>query len=181
MRVNVGISDLGYVPRCCCYVCGDEVHKNSVQAVAFDEDGAYGLICHGCLESRDGLIARARAHAANLRVQADALDTVTTWDMPTLASQLAAEQANDNETARFRLLDLETKVAILKKYAEAEAEAVPLPDDVAMFIADKIYSNIRELQGALIRVDTYASLAGQELSLELAQHVLKNVTDAVPA
>ncbi|OLC42457.1 MAG: chromosomal replication initiator protein DnaA [Acidobacteria bacterium 13_1_40CM_65_14] len=71
--------------------------------------------------------------------------------------------------------DLETKVAILKK--KAEAEAVPLPDNVAMYIAGKIKSNIRELEGSLIRLIAYASLTGQELSLGLAQDVLKNILD----
>jgi len=71
--------------------------------------------------------------------------------------------------------DLETKVAILKK--KAETEAVPLPDNVAMYIAGKIKSNIRELEGSLIRLIAYASLTGQELSLSLAQEVLKNIID----
>jgi chromosomal replication initiator protein len=71
--------------------------------------------------------------------------------------------------------DLETKVAILKK--KAETEAVPLPDNVAMYIAGKIKSNIRELEGSLIRLIAYASLTGQELSLGLAQDVLKNILD----
>jgi chromosomal replication initiator protein len=71
--------------------------------------------------------------------------------------------------------DLETKVAILKK--KAEAEAVPLPDNVAIYIAGKIKSNIRELEGSLIRLIAYASLTGQELSLGLAQDVLKNIID----
>jgi chromosomal replication initiator protein len=69
--------------------------------------------------------------------------------------------------------DLETKVAILKK--KAEAEGIPLPDNVAIYIAEKIKSNIRELEGSLIRLVAYASLKGQEISLSLAQEVLRKV------
>jgi chromosomal replication initiator protein len=71
--------------------------------------------------------------------------------------------------------DLETKVAILKK--KAESEAVPLPDNVAIYIAGRIKSNIRELEGSLIRLIAYASLTGRELTLDLAQEVLKSVLD----
>jgi chromosomal replication initiator protein len=71
--------------------------------------------------------------------------------------------------------DLETKVAILKK--KADAEAVPLPDNVAIYIAGRIKSNIRELEGSLIRLVAYASLTGQEISLALAQQVLRNILD----
>jgi chromosomal replication initiator protein len=69
--------------------------------------------------------------------------------------------------------DLETKVAILKR--KAEAEGVGLPDNVALFIAGKIKSNIRELEGSLIRLVAYASLTGREISLSLAQDVLRNI------
>jgi chromosomal replication initiator protein len=69
--------------------------------------------------------------------------------------------------------DLETKVAILKK--KAETEGIPLPDNVAIYIAGKIKSNIRELEGSLIRLIAYASLTGREISLALAQDVLRNI------
>jgi chromosomal replication initiator protein len=69
--------------------------------------------------------------------------------------------------------DIETKVAILKK--KAETEGIPLPDNVAIYIAGKIKSNIRELEGSLIRLIAYASLTGREISLPLTQDVLRNV------
>ena len=68
--------------------------------------------------------------------------------------------------------DLETKIAILKR--KADAEGVFLPDDVALFIAGRIKSNIRELEGSLIRLLAYASLKGQDLSMGLAQEVLRD-------
>ena len=69
--------------------------------------------------------------------------------------------------------DLETKIAILKR--KADAEGVFLPDDVALFIAGRIKSNIRELEGSLIRLLAYASLTGREISMSLAQEVLRDV------
>ena len=71
--------------------------------------------------------------------------------------------------------DLETKIAILKK--KAEAEGVPLPDDVSLYIAGKIKSNVRELEGSLIRLIAYASLTGSEIALPLAQEVLRDLLD----
>ncbi len=71
--------------------------------------------------------------------------------------------------------DLETKIAILQK--KAESEQARLADDVAEFIARSIKSNIRELEGALIRLLAYASLTGIELSVSTAQQVLKNLID----
>jgi chromosomal replication initiator protein len=71
--------------------------------------------------------------------------------------------------------DIETRVAILTR--KAEAEGIPLADNVAMYIAGRIKSNIRELEGSLIRLIAYASLTGREISLELTQDVLKNVID----
>jgi chromosomal replication initiator protein len=72
--------------------------------------------------------------------------------------------------------DLETKVAILKK--KAEAEDASLPDDVALFIASKCKSNIRELEGALIRVIAFASMSGREISLDVAKETLQELLEA---
>jgi chromosomal replication initiator protein len=71
--------------------------------------------------------------------------------------------------------DLETKIAILQK--KAESERMQVPDDVAEYIARSIKSNIRELEGALIRVMAYTSLTGAELNLATAQQVLKNIIE----
>ena len=71
--------------------------------------------------------------------------------------------------------DIETKAAILKR--KAEAEMTPLPDDVAMYIASRTKSNVRELEGALIRLVAYASLTGRPLTIDLAHEVLRNVID----
>ncbi|MBU9888322.1 MAG: chromosomal replication initiator protein DnaA [Candidatus Omnitrophica bacterium] len=68
--------------------------------------------------------------------------------------------------------DFETRVAILKK--KMERETVVVPDDVAYFIAGKIKSNIRELEGALIRVIAYCSLTNATLDVKLAQEILKD-------
>jgi chromosomal replication initiator protein len=65
---------------------------------------------------------------------------------------------------------LETKVAILKRKAEMSNEVIP--DDIAYFIASTAVSNIRELEGALVRVLAFASLTQQQLTLELARKVL---------
>ena len=69
--------------------------------------------------------------------------------------------------------ELETRVAILEK--KARLDGIPLPDEVAMFLATHVKSNVRELEGALIRVEAFASLTGQEITLELAKEVLKDV------
>jgi chromosomal replication initiator protein len=69
--------------------------------------------------------------------------------------------------------DLETRIAILKK--KAERETTPVPNDVAFFIAEKIKSNIRELEGALVRVVAYAKLIGGEISVQLVREVLKDM------
>jgi chromosomal replication initiator protein len=69
--------------------------------------------------------------------------------------------------------DLETKMAILDK--KAEAEGVKLPDDVRSFMASKTKSNVRELEGALVKLMAYSSLTGTPINLQMAQQVLKHL------
>jgi chromosomal replication initiator protein len=69
--------------------------------------------------------------------------------------------------------DLETKVAILKK--KAENENIPLPNDVAFFLASQIDSNVRVLEGSLIRIGAFASLTQTPIDMQMAKEVLKNI------
>ncbi len=69
--------------------------------------------------------------------------------------------------------ELETKIAILRR--KAETDAIELPDDVALFIAQHVKSNIRELEGLLNRVVAFASLTGRPISLDLAKDTLRDI------
>ncbi len=69
--------------------------------------------------------------------------------------------------------DLETRIAILR--AKAEEQGTPITSDVMEFIARKVVSNIRELEGALNRIVAYSSMGAMPISIELAQAVLSNV------
>jgi chromosomal replication initiator protein len=71
--------------------------------------------------------------------------------------------------------DLETKVAILKR--KADLDGVSLPDDVAFFIAGKVKSNIRELEGSLVRLVAISSLRGLPISKMLAQDAIRNIAE----
>jgi chromosomal replication initiator protein len=69
--------------------------------------------------------------------------------------------------------DFETRIAILKK--KADVENLNIPNEVMGYIANKIKSNIRELEGALIRIVAYSSLTNKEISVELAAEALKDI------
>jgi chromosomal replication initiator protein len=69
--------------------------------------------------------------------------------------------------------DLETKIAIVKR--KADLIGVSIPDDVAMFIAGRVKSNIRELEGSLVRLIAISSLRGEPISKSLAQDAIRNI------
>lgn len=70
--------------------------------------------------------------------------------------------------------DLETKIAILKR--KGDAIGVSIPDDVAIFIAGRVKSNVRELEGSLVRLIAISSLRGEPISKTLAQDAIRNFT-----
>jgi chromosomal replication initiator protein len=69
--------------------------------------------------------------------------------------------------------DLETKVAILRK--KAEEKKIDLPHDAALFVAERVRTNIRELEGLLNRIVVFASMTGNQLSVEVAREALKDL------
>ncbi len=69
--------------------------------------------------------------------------------------------------------DLETRLAILNR--KADAEQIPIPEDVALFLATTIKNNIRELEGSLIRIGAHASLTRREINMDLAREVLSRL------
>ncbi len=69
--------------------------------------------------------------------------------------------------------DVETKLAILKM--KAEQNSIKIPEDVALFLANSVCNNVRELEGYLIRIGAYASLTAIPVSLEMARDVLKDI------
>ncbi len=93
-------------------------------------------------------------------------------DIPTLEERLRS-RFEWGLIADIQPPDLETKVAIIRK--KAEEKRIDLPHDVALFIAERVRSNIRELEGHLNRVTAFASLTGHALNIDLAKEALKDL------
>jgi chromosomal replication initiator protein len=93
-------------------------------------------------------------------------------DIPTLEERLRS-RFEWGLIADIQPPDLETKVAILRK--KAEDRKIDLPQEVAIFIAERVRSNIRELEGHLNRVAAYSSLAGHPVTIDLAKEALRDL------
>jgi len=93
-------------------------------------------------------------------------------DIPTLEDRLRS-RFEWGLTTDIQTPDLETRMAILRK--KANLENLEIPDDVMLLIAEKIHSNIRELEGALIKVVAYSSLTNKSITIELAEEALKDI------
>ncbi|MCP4401005.1 MAG: chromosomal replication initiator protein DnaA [bacterium] len=95
--------------------------------------------------------------------------------IPTIAEQLRS-RFEWGLIADIQAPVLETRVAILKK--KAELQGIELPDDVAIYIATQVRSNIRELEGCLSKMRAFSTFTNHRISLELAKKVLKDMFDA---
>ncbi|MFZ2489887.1 MAG: chromosomal replication initiator protein DnaA [Thermoanaerobaculia bacterium] len=93
-------------------------------------------------------------------------------EIPTLEERLRS-RFEWGLSADIQPPDLETKVAIIRK--KAEDRKLDLPGDVALFIAERVRSNIRELEGHLNRVAAFASLTGNSVNIDLAKEALKDI------
>ncbi|HSU25689.1 MAG TPA: chromosomal replication initiator protein DnaA, partial [Pyrinomonadaceae bacterium] len=96
-------------------------------------------------------------------------------DIPTLQERLHS-RFEWGLIADIEPPDLETKVAILKR--KADLDGIELADDIAIFIASNIRSNVRELEGSLVRLVAISSLRGIPISKMLAQDAMKNIIDS---
>jgi chromosomal replication initiator protein len=100
-------------------------------------------------------------------------------DIPMLEERLTS-RFNQGLVTDIKQPDLETRIAILRQRCAQEGGGVHLPDDVLLLISDRIRSNIRDLEGCLVRLLAVGSLSHREISVELAEEVLRDYVNPEP-
>jgi chromosomal replication initiator protein len=100
-------------------------------------------------------------------------------DIPMLEARLTS-RFNQGLVTDIKQPDLETRIAILRNRCDQEGADVRLSEDVLLLIADRVRTNIRDLEGCLVRLMAVAALTGQEISLELAEEVLQHYVNPEP-
>jgi chromosomal replication initiator protein len=100
-------------------------------------------------------------------------------DIPMLEERLTS-RFNQGLVTDIKQPDLETRIAILRNRCALEGDGFHLADDVLLLIADRIRTNIRDIEGCLVRLIAVASLTHQEVTIELAEEVLQHYVNAEP-
>jgi len=100
-------------------------------------------------------------------------------DIPMLEERLIS-RFNQGLVTDVKQADLETRIAILRNRCDAEGAGVRLPDDVLLLMADRIRTNIRDLEGCLVRLMAVSSLTHQDVTLDLAEEVLQQYIHPEP-
>ncbi len=100
-------------------------------------------------------------------------------DIPKLEERLIS-RFNQGLVTDVKQADLETRIAILRNRCDAEGAGLRLPDDVLLLMADRIRTNIRDLEGCLVRLMAVSSLTHQDITLELAEEVLQQYIHPEP-
>ncbi len=100
-------------------------------------------------------------------------------DIPMLEERLTS-RFNQGLVTDIQQPDVETRIAILRNRFEQDGDGRTVPDDVLLLIADRIRSNIRDLEGCLVRLLAVASLSHQEITTELAEEVLLHYVNPEP-
>ena len=167
------------------YVCAEEFMNELVNAIRFDRTSSF-RDKYRCMDVL--LIDDIQFIAGKERTQEEFFHTfnalheahkqiVLTSDSPPKEIPTIEERLRSRFEwgliADIQPPDLETKIAIIKK--KAEKEGFELPDSICLLIASSSISNIRELEGSLNRIAAYSTIHGEEITLNLAQRVLKDI------
>lgn len=184
---GIGIQVLNKYPQCrCIYVSGEKFMNELINTIR------YGKMEEFRAKYREGcdllLVDDIQFIAGKERTQEEFFHTFNTLyegqkQIVMTSDRLPKDMAGLEERLRSRFEwgliadiqppDLETRIAIIRK--KAESDHIAIDDDVAMFLASAIKSNIRELEGALIRLSAFSSLNGRTITMELTQEVFRHI------